>query len=85
MNAQSADPDQMEAWVGQALVAESIGSPEAMDLFRHSTQLGYHVSYLPEACVAWPATGIVFVWFVYLFVISEPAHLDAIALRLQHG
>ena len=52
MNAQSADPDQIEAWVGQALVAESIGSPEAMDLFRHSTQLGYHVSYLPEACVA---------------------------------
>ena len=43
-NAQSACPDQTEAWVGQALVAESIGDSEAMDLFRHSTLLSYHVS-----------------------------------------
>ena len=43
-NAQSLAPDCVEAWIGQAIIAESIGDSEAMDLFRHSTELGYHVS-----------------------------------------
>lgn len=51
MSAQSADPDHVEAWVGQAMVAESIASPEAMDLFRHSSQLGYNVS---MTIIVWP-------------------------------
>ena len=37
-------PDCVEAWIGQAMIAESIGDSEAMDLFRHSIELGYHVS-----------------------------------------
>ncbi|XP_076800929.1 superkiller complex protein 3-like [Clavelina lepadiformis] len=40
--AQSLDPSYVNSWVGQALIAESIGSEEAMDLFRHSTELGLH-------------------------------------------
>ena len=28
------------------MIAERIGDSEAMDLFRHSTELGYHVSQL---------------------------------------
>ena len=43
-NAQGIAPDCIEAWIGQAVVAETIGDKEAMDLFRHSTELGYHVS-----------------------------------------
>ncbi len=34
---------------------------------------------------AWAATGIVVAWFVCLFVIGFSTHLDATALRLQHG
>ncbi len=40
-------------------------------------------TYYPRC--AWAATGIVDRWFVCLSVIYEPAHLDAIALRLQHS
>ncbi|XP_065910597.1 superkiller complex protein 3-like [Dysidea avara] len=40
-NAQSADPTYSGAWIGQALVAETMGRIEKMDLFSHSTQLGY--------------------------------------------
>jgi len=32
--AQSLDPGKARAWVGQALVAERMGSAEALDLFR---------------------------------------------------
>ena len=43
-NAQSLEPGFVQAWIGQALVAESIGHSDSMDLFRHSTELAYHVS-----------------------------------------
>ena len=42
--AQSVDPKYAEAWIGQAIVAESLGHAEAMDLFRHTTELGSNVS-----------------------------------------
>ncbi|XP_039257339.2 tetratricopeptide repeat protein 37-like isoform X1 [Styela clava] len=38
--AQSLEPSFVNSWVGQALIAETIGSNETMDLFRHSTELG---------------------------------------------
>ncbi|KAL8583667.1 hypothetical protein ACOMHN_037390 [Nucella lapillus] len=41
--AQSQDPEYLCSWVGQALVAETVGHEEAMDLFRHTTQLGIHM------------------------------------------
>ena len=41
--AQAADPGYVQAWIGQALVAETIGNAEAMDLFRHACELRYHV------------------------------------------
>ncbi|KAL6256062.1 hypothetical protein P5V15_013298 [Pogonomyrmex californicus] len=40
--AQRADPSYVNSWVGQGLIAEKTLRKEAMDLFRHSTQLGYH-------------------------------------------
>ncbi|KAL7288696.1 hypothetical protein TKK_0017421 [Trichogramma kaykai] len=40
--AQRMDPAYINCWIGQALIAENIGRTEAIDLFRHSTQLGYH-------------------------------------------
>ncbi|XP_015592231.1 tetratricopeptide repeat protein 37 [Cephus cinctus] len=40
--AQSADPAYLNSWIGQALIAEKMSRKEAMDLFRHATQLGYH-------------------------------------------
>lgn len=43
--AQSADPKYNECWTGQAMVAEMMGHSEAMDLFRHTTELGNNVSY----------------------------------------
>lgn len=40
--AQRADPSHFAAWTGQALIAAYLGHhDEAMDLFRHSSQLGY--------------------------------------------
>ncbi|XP_031551877.1 tetratricopeptide repeat protein 37-like isoform X1 [Actinia tenebrosa] len=41
--AQALDPSYTEAWVGQASIAEIIGSEEATDLFRHTLELGSHV------------------------------------------
>lgn len=40
--AQKADPDYVNSWIGQAILAEKVDPKEAMDLFRHSTQLGFH-------------------------------------------
>ncbi|KAJ8909617.1 hypothetical protein NQ315_004979 [Exocentrus adspersus] len=37
---QRSDPNYVNSWIGQALIAEKMGHEEAMDLFRHSTQLG---------------------------------------------
>lgn len=49
--AQQTDTTYMNAWIGQALIAEQIGqADEAMDLFRHCTQLGYH----PESSLGYP-------------------------------
>ncbi|XP_034950354.1 tetratricopeptide repeat protein 37 [Chelonus insularis] len=47
--AQRFDPDYQNSWIGQALIAESVQNKEAMDLFRHATQLGYH----PQAAVGY--------------------------------
>ncbi|XP_066273178.1 tetratricopeptide repeat protein 37-like [Branchiostoma lanceolatum] len=41
--AQSLNPSYVASWIGQALVAETIGHEEAMDLFRHTTELGTHL------------------------------------------
>ena len=41
--AQAFSPESVQAWTGQALIAERIGSDETMDLFRHATELDYHV------------------------------------------
>jgi len=40
--AQRADPSYMNSWIGQGLIAEKSQRKEAMELFRHSTLLGYH-------------------------------------------
>ncbi|XP_065092594.1 tetratricopeptide repeat protein 37 [Ochlerotatus camptorhynchus] len=49
--AQQTDTTYMNAWIGQALIAETIGqADEAMDLFRHCTQLGYHA----ESALGYP-------------------------------
>ncbi|KAK5647507.1 hypothetical protein RI129_002399 [Pyrocoelia pectoralis] len=40
--AQRADPNYVNSWIGQAMIAETMAMDDAMDLFRHSTQLGYH-------------------------------------------
>ncbi|XP_073447000.1 superkiller complex protein 3 isoform X3 [Dendrobates tinctorius] len=37
--AQSLDPSYVRCWIGQALIAETVGSYETMDLFRHTTEL----------------------------------------------
>uniref|UniRef100_A0A493SWL7 SKI3 subunit of superkiller complex n=1 Tax=Anas platyrhynchos platyrhynchos TaxID=8840 RepID=A0A493SWL7_ANAPP len=40
--AQSLEPTYLLCWVGQALVAEKVGSYDTMDLFRHTTELSMH-------------------------------------------
>ncbi|XP_040198266.1 tetratricopeptide repeat protein 37 isoform X2 [Rana temporaria] len=40
--AQSLEPSYVRCWVGQALIAEAVGSYETMDLFRHTTELSMH-------------------------------------------
>ena len=48
---QQTDTTFINAWIGQAMIAEQIGQgEEAMDLFRHSTQLAYH----PESSIGYP-------------------------------
>ena len=42
--AQAYSPECVQAWTGHGLIAERIGNAESMDLFRHATELGYHVS-----------------------------------------
>lgn len=49
--AQQSDTTFLNAWIGQAIIAELIGDrDEAMDLFRHCTQLGFH----QESSIAYP-------------------------------
>lgn len=40
--AQRSDPLYANSWIGQAIIAETMGHDDAMDLFRHSNQLNYH-------------------------------------------
>ncbi|XP_008195456.1 superkiller complex protein 3 [Tribolium castaneum] len=40
--AQRSDPNYVNSWIGQALLAETLAHEDAMDLFRHSTQLRVH-------------------------------------------
>ncbi|XP_062310352.1 superkiller complex protein 3 [Osmerus eperlanus] len=40
--AQSLEPLYVRCWIGQALIAERVGSCDTMDLFRHTTELGTH-------------------------------------------
>lgn len=41
--AQSLEPSYVSCWIGQAVIAELVGHEDAMDLFRHTTELGNHV------------------------------------------
>uniref|UniRef100_A0A8D3A6Z6 SKI3 subunit of superkiller complex n=1 Tax=Scophthalmus maximus TaxID=52904 RepID=A0A8D3A6Z6_SCOMX len=41
--AQSLEPLYVNCWIGQALIAERVGSYDTMDLFRHTTELSTHV------------------------------------------
>lgn len=41
--AQSLEPLYVSCWIGQALIAEKVGSYDTMDLFRHTTELSTHV------------------------------------------
>ncbi|XP_077457540.1 tetratricopeptide repeat protein 37 isoform X2 [Stigmatopora argus] len=41
--AQSLEPLYVNCWIGQALIAERVGSDETMDLFRHTTELSTHM------------------------------------------
>uniref|UniRef100_A0A674DBP4 SKI3 subunit of superkiller complex n=1 Tax=Salmo trutta TaxID=8032 RepID=A0A674DBP4_SALTR len=40
--AQSLEPLYVNCWIGQALIAEMVGSYDTMDLFRHTTELSTH-------------------------------------------
>ncbi|XP_053519523.1 SKI3 subunit of superkiller complex protein [Artibeus jamaicensis] len=40
--AQSLDPSYLMCWIGQSLIAETVGSYDTMDLFRHTTELSMH-------------------------------------------
>jgi superkiller protein 3 len=83
-NAQSANPDSVYAWIGQALIAESLGDIDAADLFRHSTELAIQ----PEGSKGfayWVCTNIAAeIWsqdlgyeFAYLSDSSHRAMLQA--------
>ena len=47
--AQSLQPTLAIAWVGQAWVAERVGSAETLDLFRHAFELESH----PASCLGY--------------------------------
>lgn len=49
--AQQSDTTFLNAWIGQGIIADMIGDrDEAMDLFRHCTQLGFHT----ESSIGYP-------------------------------
>lgn len=63
---QQADTGYINAWTGQAYIAERIGEDdEAMDLFKHSTSLGYT-----------PESAIGFAHWVCLILNSEDLMAD---------
>uniref|UniRef100_A0A673CNW8 Tetratricopeptide repeat domain 37 n=1 Tax=Sphaeramia orbicularis TaxID=375764 RepID=A0A673CNW8_9TELE len=41
--AQSLEPLYVNCWIGQAMIAEKVGSYDTMDLFRHTTELSTHM------------------------------------------
>ncbi|XP_033828592.1 tetratricopeptide repeat protein 37 [Periophthalmus magnuspinnatus] len=41
--AQSLEPLYVYCWIGQAMIAEKVGSYDTMDLFRHTTELSTHM------------------------------------------
>ncbi|XP_063956194.1 tetratricopeptide repeat protein 37-like [Lytechinus pictus] len=41
--AQSLEPNYVQCWIGQSILAETVGSQEAMDLYRHTTELTTHI------------------------------------------
>ncbi|KAK2837420.1 hypothetical protein Q5P01_014632 [Channa striata] len=41
--AQSLEPLYVNCWIGQAMIAERVGSYDTMDLFRHTTELSTHM------------------------------------------
>ncbi|XP_060595460.1 tetratricopeptide repeat protein 37-like [Ruditapes philippinarum] len=41
--AQSLEPSYVSCWIGQAIIAEVVGHEDAMDLYRHTTELGNHL------------------------------------------
>ncbi|RXN21205.1 tetratricopeptide repeat 37 [Labeo rohita] len=41
-NIESLEPLYVNCWIGQALIAETVGSYDTMDLFRHTTELSTH-------------------------------------------
>ncbi|KAK6188238.1 hypothetical protein SNE40_004461 [Patella caerulea] len=47
--AQSLDPNYVACWIGQAIIAETVGHEDTMDLYRHTTELSYH----PEGSVGY--------------------------------
>lgn len=47
--AQSLEPSYASSWIGQAFIAESLGDHDAMDLFRHTTELADN----PESCIGY--------------------------------
>uniref|UniRef100_A0A915JUA4 Tetratricopeptide repeat protein 37 n=1 Tax=Romanomermis culicivorax TaxID=13658 RepID=A0A915JUA4_ROMCU len=47
--AQISDPKFCNAWIGQAIIAERVKSPQAPDLFRHTTSLSNH----PESLIGY--------------------------------
>lgn len=48
--AQQSDPNYINAWAGQAYIAELVDEKdEALDLYRHCTQLGFH----PESAIGY--------------------------------
>ncbi|ESP01284.1 hypothetical protein LOTGIDRAFT_230642 [Lottia gigantea] len=47
--AQSLDPNYVACWIGQAMIAETVGHEDTMDLYRHTTELSYH----PEGSIGY--------------------------------
>ncbi|CAG5092823.1 Similar to TTC37: Tetratricopeptide repeat protein 37 (Homo sapiens) [Cotesia congregata] len=65
--AQRADPEYSNSWIGQGIIAESVDNKEAMDLFRHAIQLGYH----PQAAVGYSH-------WVLMTILNPDAKKDAL-------
>ncbi|KAF4526622.1 hypothetical protein B566_EDAN015391 [Ephemera danica] len=73
--AQRTEPSFVECWIGQALVAESMGYDDAMDLFRHCTQLSTHpessLGYAHWVCSSFPKQKESYAWRQALAAVSD--------------